>query len=45
MPVSQVDGKPLGAGKPGPVTTRFRALYWKKREAGWRGTAVADLVG
>ena len=45
MPVSRVDGKPLGAGKPGPVTTRFRTLYWEKREAGWRGTAVADLVG
>jgi branched-chain amino acid aminotransferase len=45
MPVSRVDGKPLGAGRPGPITTRFRTLYWEKREAGWRGTAVADLVG
>ena len=44
MPVSRVDGKPLGAGRPGPVTTRFRSLYWEKREAGWRGTPVADLI-
>jgi len=39
-----VDGKPLGAGRPGPLTTRIRKLYWDKREAGWRGTPVADLI-
>ncbi len=44
MPVSQVDGKPLGSGKPGPLTMRVRALYWEKREAGWMGTRVDDLV-
>lgn len=44
MPVSQVDGKPLGSGKPGPLTMRVRALYWAKREAGWMGTRVDDLV-
>jgi branched-subunit amino acid aminotransferase/4-amino-4-deoxychorismate lyase len=44
MPVAQVDGKPLGAGRPGPYATRFRSLYWAKREAGWLGTPVADLV-
>jgi branched-chain amino acid aminotransferase len=45
MPVSWVDRKPLGAGgRPGPLTTRFRTLYWEKREAGWRGTAVKDLL-
>jgi len=44
MPVSHVNGKPLGAGRPGPITTRFRTLYWSKREAGWRGTAVKDLL-
>jgi branched-chain amino acid aminotransferase len=44
MPVSRVDGKPLGTGRPGPLTTRIRKLYWDKREAGWRGTPVADLV-
>src|SRR5262249_16760278 len=44
MPVSRVNGKPLGAGKPGAVTMRFRTLYWWKRESGWRGTAVKDLL-
>ena len=43
MPVARVDGKSLGAGQPGPLTTRFRTLYWDKREAGWRDP-VADLV-
>lgn len=27
LPVVLVDGKPVGAGKPGPVATRLRALY------------------
>ena len=44
MPVARVDGRPLGAGRPGPVTTRFRTLYWDKREAGWLGTPVKDLL-
>jgi branched-chain amino acid aminotransferase len=44
MPVARVDGRPLGAGRPGPVTTRFRTLYWERREAGWLGTPVKDLV-
>lgn len=44
MPVSRVDGEPLGTGKPGPLTLRLRALYWNKREAGWLGTPVKDLL-
>jgi branched-chain amino acid aminotransferase len=44
MPVAQVDGRPLGAGRPGPITTRFRKLYWERREAGWLGTPVKDLL-
>ncbi len=27
LPVVAIDGKPIGDGKPGPVTTRLRALY------------------
>ncbi|MBI4935375.1 MAG: aminotransferase class IV [Actinobacteria bacterium] len=46
MPVATVDGVPLGHGTgPGPVSTRFRTEYWARREAGWHGTPVADLVG
>lgn len=44
MPVSQVNGAPLGSGRPGPLTTRIRSLYWEKREAGWLGTPVEDLL-
>jgi branched-chain amino acid aminotransferase len=44
MPVTKVDGRPLGTGRPGPITTRFRTLYWEKREAGWLGTPVKDLL-
>ena len=28
MPVTTVDGKPVGDGKPGPLTTQLRDLYW-----------------
>lgn len=45
MPVTRVDGQPLGDGRPGPLTRRFRALYWDKREAGWLGTPVKALLG
>jgi branched-chain amino acid aminotransferase len=44
MPVSQVDGRPVGAGRPGSLTRRLRALYWDKREAGWLGTPVKELL-
>jgi branched-chain amino acid aminotransferase len=44
MPVARVDGHPLGAGRPGPLTGQLRQLYWDKREAGWLGTAVKDLL-
>jgi branched-chain amino acid aminotransferase len=30
MPITKLDGKPIGDGSPGPVTTRLRQLYWKK---------------
>jgi len=30
MPVSMVDGNPIGDGEVGPVTQRLTALYWEK---------------
>jgi len=30
MPVTRLDGKPVGDGLPGPVTQRLTALYWEK---------------
>jgi branched-chain amino acid aminotransferase len=44
MPVTRVDGQPLGAGTPGPVSQRLRTRYWERREAGWLGTAVKELL-
>lgn len=44
MPVGRVDGRPLGTGRPGPVSTRLRTLYWERREAGWLGTPVKELL-
>ncbi|MSP82749.1 MAG: branched-chain amino acid transferase [Alphaproteobacteria bacterium] len=45
MPVTRIDGKPLGNGAPGILTGRIREAYWSKREAGWLGTPVASLLG
>lgn len=40
MPVTEVDGRPVGDGRPGPVTTALNALYWRRHEEGWQCTPV-----
>ncbi len=45
LPVTRVDGKELGSGDPGPLSTRLHDLYWSKKEAGWHGTPVVSLTG
>ena len=45
MPVSMLDKKAIGDGRPGPTTLRLRSLYWSKREAGWHGTPVNYSIG
>jgi branched-chain amino acid aminotransferase len=32
MPVTAIDGKPVGAGVPGPLTLRLRDAYWRRHE-------------
>ena len=32
MPVARIDGRPVGDGRPGPVTERLRELYWAAHE-------------
>jgi len=32
LPVTRVDGHPIGDGAPGPVTLRMRDLYWEAHE-------------
>jgi len=34
MPVTLLDGAPVGDGQPGPLTTRLRARYWDAHRAG-----------
>jgi branched-subunit amino acid aminotransferase/4-amino-4-deoxychorismate lyase len=29
MPVATLDGRPVGSGAPGPVTTQIRRRYWE----------------
>jgi branched-chain amino acid aminotransferase len=46
MPVATVDGRPLAHGTgPGLLSAQLRREYWSRREAGWLGTPVTDLLG
>ncbi len=40
----RLDDRTLSNGKPGAITSELRELYWAKREAGWLGTPVGDLI-
>ena len=44
MPVVAIDSRPVGDGRPGPVTRLLQEQYWARRVAGWHGTRVADLL-
>ena len=44
VPITKVGDRELGNGAPGLLTCSIRDLYWKKREAGWHGTPVAELL-
>lgn len=32
MPVTVIDGKPVGTGSPGPLTVRLRDGYWARHQ-------------
>jgi branched-chain amino acid aminotransferase len=40
MPLVEIDGHPIGDGKPGPVSQRLHGLYWALRESGRHGTPI-----
>ncbi|MBT6274313.1 MAG: branched-chain amino acid--2-keto-4-methylthiobutyrate aminotransferase [Chromatiales bacterium] len=40
MPVSYVNNRVLGMGRPGPLSRRLRELYWQRHEEGWHATSV-----
>ena len=43
MPVARVGGRILGNDRPGPVSLRLRAAYWRRHEEGWHRTPVDGL--
>jgi branched-chain amino acid aminotransferase len=40
MPVTKIDGRAVGGGKPGEITARLTALYWDKHDDPAWTTAV-----
>lgn len=40
MPVTRIDGRILGNGSPGPVSSLIKELFWKKRAEGWLATPI-----
>jgi branched-chain amino acid aminotransferase len=40
MPLVEIDGRPIGDGKPGPLSQRMHALYWALRESDRGGTPI-----
>ena len=44
LPVTALDDTPFGNGAPGMLTTRLMNSYWRKREEGWCGTRIDDLL-
>lgn len=41
MPVTELDGRRVGSGRPGPLTLRLHDLYWQRHEEGWLCTPVS----
>ena len=44
LPVTVLDGRPVGSGRPGPVATRLAGLLWAevRRQTGWTGYAAPE---
>jgi branched-chain amino acid aminotransferase len=40
MPLVEIDGRPIGDGKPGPLSQRLHGLYWALRESDRGGTPI-----
>ena len=45
MPVTRINGAPVGNGHAGILTSRIRSCYWSDREAGRHGARVVDILG
>ena len=44
MPITRINGRPIGNGHAGIVTSRIQRAYWSGREAGWHGVGVSDIL-
>ena len=44
MPITGINGKPVGNGHAGIVTSRIQSVYWTEREAGWHGVRPSDIL-
>jgi branched-chain amino acid aminotransferase len=44
FPVTRLDGAPVGAGEPGPVTTRLLNTYYDRKNAGWHITPIETIA-
>jgi branched-chain amino acid aminotransferase len=40
MPIVEIDGRPIGEGKPGPLSRQIHDWYWEMRESGRHGTPI-----
>jgi branched-chain amino acid aminotransferase len=40
MPASRIDGRRMGNDRPGPISTRIKETFWRKRAEGWHATPV-----
>ena len=40
MPVSYINNRVLGMGRPGPLSSQLRERYWARHDEGWHGTPV-----
>ena len=44
MPITRINGKPIGNGHTGIVTSRIQQTYWSERETGWHGVKATDIL-
>ncbi len=44
MPVIRLGDRPIGNGHAGLLTSHIQSRYWSRREDGWHGTRVEDLL-
>ncbi len=40
MPASRIDGRIMGNDRPGPISSKLRETFWKKRAEGWHATPI-----